>query len=173
MKLSSCIIAVILSLISPICFAQSLDAIEKADKEVLEVWNATALTFRRAIFVSEEPAGFGSYTDRDSNAFKQGEPLIIYSEPVGYAWREKGDGSYTIGFAMDLAIKKANGDIIAGKENFGRKEVVVKSKAREFMLYATVDITGAPPGSYVVGIRVRDLASDEFGVISLPFRIVE
>ena len=106
MKLSSCIIAVILSLISPICFAQSLDAIEKADKEVLEVWNATPLTFRRAIFVSEEPAGFGSYTDRDSNAFKQGEPLIIYSEPVGYAWREKGDGSYTIGFAMDLASRR-------------------------------------------------------------------
>ena len=173
MKLYTGIVAAILTLFSSTCLAQNLEAIVAAEEQVLQAWAAAPLAFRQQMFVSEEPAAFGSYSARGDNSFKAGEPLLIYSEPVGYAWKDNGDGSYTIGFAMDLALKKADGNIIAGKEDFLRKEVVTWAKAREFMLYTKVDISGAPAGDYVVGIRVRDLGSDKYGVISLPFSIVE
>lgn len=156
----------------PAC-AQSLDAIERAENGVMEAWAAAPLTFRRTIFVSEPPQAFGVFSERKDALFANGEPIVVYAEPVGYAWQENGDGTYTFGFDVDLLVKTADGQIVGGQENFDRLEFTSRVRNREFMLTLTLDLSGAPPDDYVLQYRVRDIASDKAGTISLPFSLAE
>lgn len=152
--------------------AQSIEAIEKAEAAVVAAWNATPLAYRRALFV-DHAQGFGVYQARANAVFKSGEPLIVYAEPVGYAWKDKGDGTYTFGFAVDLLVKTSKGEIVGGQENFQTLEMTSRSQNREFMLTLTLNIDGAPAGDYVVEYRTRDINSQKSAVISLPFTVAK
>lgn len=166
-------ITAIAALVSSECSAQTLEAVDKAEERVVEAWLATPLTFRRALFVSEPPAGFGIFSQKEDSVFHQGEPLVVYAEPVGYAWRENGDGTYSFGFDIDLLLKSVDGSILGGQENFQHLELTSFARNREFMLTLTLDVNDAPPGDYVVEYRTRDIASDKEETISLPFSISE
>ncbi|GAB5505057.1 MAG: hypothetical protein JJ911_04495 [Rhizobiaceae bacterium] len=153
--------------------AQTLDDIIAAEEAVIEVWEQTPLTFRTAIFADASPGGFGIYVERAHNEFLPGEPIIVYAEPVGYAWHESPDGTYTFGFNVDFLLKDANGKIVGGQENFQQLELNSRYRNREFMLTLTLNVDGAPAGEYEIEYRVRDVASDKAGTISLPFYIAE
>lgn len=152
--------------------AQTLEAIETAEQAVIAAWNATPLTYRKALFVTQVQ-GFGVYKEHDGAVFKGGEPLVVYAEPVGYAWKDKGDGTYTFGFAVDLLVKTSKGEIVGGQENFQTLEMTSRSQNREFMLTLTLNIDGAPAGDYVVEYRTRDINSQKSAVISLPFTVAK
>jgi hypothetical protein len=151
--------------------AQDLAAIQKAEDAVIEAWSASPISFRRAIFVAASPGGFGIFNERPNAVFKPGEPLIVYAEPVGYAWKDNGDGTYTFGFEIDLLLKTAAGAVVGGQEKFQRLALTSHARNREFMLTLTLNLTGAPAGDYVVEYRARDIASDKSGLISLPFTV--
>lgn len=153
--------------------AQTLGDIELAEEAVIAAWQRTSLTFRTAVIVDAPPEGFGIYQERAHNEFAPGEPVVIYAEPVGYAWHENPDGTYTFGFDVDLLLKKTDGAIVGGQENFQHLELTSRTRNREFMLTLTLTVDGAPPGDYVVEYTTRDIASEEAAVISLPFSIVE
>lgn len=153
--------------------AQSLEAVESAEEAVVAAWEQTPLTYRTALIIEPDPGGFGVYTERATTEFAANEPIVIYAEPVGYAWRDNGDGTYTFGFDIDLLVKTSDGEIVGGQENFQHLELTSREKNREFMLTLTLTLTGAPPDEYVVEYTTRDIASDKQGVISLPFSIVE
>lgn len=150
--------------------AQSLEAIDTAEQAVVAAWNATPLAFRKALFV-DNAQGFGVYQARDGATFKGGEPLVVYAEPVGYAWKDNGDGTYSFGFNVDLLLKSSKGEIVGGQENFQKLELTSRSRNREFMLTLTLNIDGAPAGDYIVEYRTRDIHSDKSAVISLPFTV--
>jgi hypothetical protein len=159
--------------VSGVAAAQSLGDIERAEATVIEAWRQTPLAFRTAVIVDAPPQGFGIYHERAHNEFAPGEPIVIYAEPVGYAWRENPDGAYTFGFDVDLLLKTSDGAIVGGQENFQHLELTSRARNREFMLTLTLTVDGAPPGDYIVEYTTRDIASDKAGVISLPFSIVE
>jgi len=152
--------------------AQNLEAIDKAEQAVVVAWNATPLTYRKALFVTEAQ-GFGVYQPRESSIFKNGEKLIVYAEPVGYAWKDNGDNTYSFGFNVDLLLKTAKGEIVGGQENFQTLELTSRSQNREFLLTLTLNVDGAPAGDYVVEYRTRDINSPKSAVISLPFTVAE
>jgi hypothetical protein len=170
-RTKSAAVAVILTLGLGEAFAQDLQAIETAEAALVEVWNATPLQYRRAVFVSEPPRGFGVFAERADAIFRQGEPIVVYAEPVGYGWRDNGDGTYSFGLNVDLLLKTADGTTIVEQADFQRVELTSRVRNREFMLTLTLEIGGAPPGDYVVEYRTRDIASDKAGTISLPFSI--
>lgn len=151
--------------------AQGLEKLEAAEEAVVAAWNETPLSFRKAVFVSAPPEGFGVYQERDDAVFAAGEPLVVYAEPVGYAWKDNGDGTYNFGFGVDLLLKTSKGEIVGGQENFQQLELTSRAKNREFMLTLTLNIDGAPAGDYVVEYRTRDLHSSKVGTISLPFAV--
>lgn len=153
--------------------AQSIEAIEAAEDAVVQAWEQTPLAFRTAIIADTPPEGFGIYIERAHNEFAPGEPVVIYAEPIGYAWHENDDGTYTFGFDVDLLLKTPDGHVVGGQENFQHLELTSRARNREFMLTLTLTVDGAPPGDYVVEYTTRDIASDKAGVISLPFSIVE
>jgi hypothetical protein len=51
--------------------AQSLEEIDKRQAALIEAWEKTPLTIRRALFIKGEPRGFGLYQERESKEFKR------------------------------------------------------------------------------------------------------
>ncbi|WP_372423961.1 hypothetical protein [Salinarimonas chemoclinalis] len=153
--------------------AATLDDLAKAEAALVAVWQDVPLGFRTTTFVADAPQGYGVYTARETNVFAPGEPLVVYAEPVGYAWEEIGDGRFRFGFDVDLLIKTPDGTIVGGRENFQRLALESRARNREFMLTLTLTLDGIRPGDYVLEYRTRDIASDEAGTISLPFTIAE
>lgn len=151
--------------------AQSLQEIDKRDAAVIEAWNATPLTVRKAVFVSEHPSGYGEYVERKNNIFKQGEKLVVYAEPIGYGWKDAGGGQYQLGFKVDFVVKGADGKVLGGQENFADMTQTSHMRNREFMVVLTLSLSDAPPGDYVVEYKLHDIASDKTATFSLPFKI--
>lgn len=151
--------------------AQSLTEIEQAEAAVVAAWEKTPLAFRRAVFATEAN-GFGVYKERETAQFKPGEPLLVYAEPVGYAWKDNGNGTFSFGFDVDLLLKTSKGEIVGGQENFQQLVLVSSAKNREFMLTLTLNVTGAPADDYVVEFRTRDAFGPKVATISLPFTIL-
>ena len=151
--------------------AQSLEAIDRLGAAVVEAWDKTPLTVRRAIFVTQKASGYGIYEERPTRVFKPGEPLLVYAEPIGFGWKQADGGLYEIGFAIAFVIKTPTGTILGGNENFGR--VAQRSHVRnlEFMLNLTLDLTGAPPDDYVLAYMLRDITGPKSATLELPFTI--
>jgi hypothetical protein len=164
-------VVLLASLVAIAAGAQSLEEIDRREAAVVEAWQKTPLTVRRAVFVAERPKGFGQFTGRNSNVFKPGEKLVAYVEPVGYGWKDTGNGNFEFGFAVDFLIKSSDGKILTGQENFANLVEKSQRRNREFMVTLTMNVSGAPAGDYVLEYKLRDLASDKSAVINLPFQI--
>jgi hypothetical protein len=152
-------------------YGQSLQEVEKAQAALIAAWEKTPLTMRRALFVAKKAQGFGQFEERSSNVFKAGEPLVAYAEPVGYGWKDVGNGMFEFGFAVDFLIKSPDGKILAGQQDFAKLAERSRTRNLEFMVTLTLNVTGAPPGDYVVEYKLRDIASDKSTVLELPFKI--
>ena len=153
--------------------AQSLQDLEKAQAALIAAWEKTPLSVRRAIFVAKKAQGFGQFEERSSNVFKPGEPLIAYAEPVGYGWKDVGNGVFEFGFAVDFLIKSPDGKILAGQQDFAKLAERSHARNLEFMVTLTLNVTGAPPGDYVVEYKMRDIAGDKSTSFELPFKIAK
>ena len=151
--------------------AQSLQEIDRRYAAVVEAWEKTPLTVRRALFVADHPHGFGMYQERASNVFKPGEALVVYAEPVGYGAKDGGNGLLEFGFAVDFLIKSPDGQILTGQQDFARLTQQSHIRNLEFMLLLTLNVTGALPGDYVVEYKLRDISGDKSTSFELPFKI--
>ncbi|MDP1731366.1 MAG: hypothetical protein Q8L54_09360 [Devosia sp.] len=152
--------------------AQSLEAIEAAEQAVSAAWDAAPLSFRKVLYVTEA-AGFGVYVEKPDAKFRQGEQIIVYAEPVGYGYKASGDGTYDLGFRVDLRIMTPRGKTVLEQNDFATLQFTSHFMNREFLLTLTLDISEAPAGDYVLEYTVHDTASDKTAPISLPFTIAE
>ncbi len=151
--------------------AQSLEEIDRRQAALIEAWEKTPLTIRRALFINGEPRGFGPYQERESKTFKPGEKVVVYAEPVGFGWKDAGRGMFELGFVVDFHIKSRDGEVLAEKENFMRIATESHTRNLEFMVVLTLNLTSAPPGDYVVEYKLRDIASDKTASFNMPFKI--
>jgi hypothetical protein len=155
------------------CYAQGIQDIDKREAALLEAWDKTPLSVRRALFETDRAEGFGQYKERSSNAFKPGEKLVAYVEPVGYGWKETSPGSYEFGFDVDFLIESPDQKLLAGQENFAKLVLNSHAKNREFKLNLTMSVSGAPPGDYILEDRLRDVTGDKATTVQLPFKIAK
>jgi hypothetical protein len=59
-------------------YAQSLEEVDRRQAALIEAWQKTPLTIRRALFIEGEPRGFGLYQERpskDSSAARRSSPM--------------------------------------------------------------------------------------------------
>lgn len=152
--------------------AQTIEAIDAADAAVFAAWEQTPLSFRNVRFVTEATT-FGIYTPRADSTFKPGETLLVYAEPVGYGFKDNGDGTYSFGVDIDLSVKDTSGAVVAEQPKFASASLVSRARNREFIVSITLDLSGAPAGDYVLEYTAHDIASEESGLISLPFTVAE
>ena len=166
------LLAIALLLAPGVASGQTQD-IDRADAALSEAWARAPLTVQRAAFVAERASGYGIYQER-SSAFKAGESLITYAEPVGFGYRQVGKDTYEFGFTVDFVVKTADGKLLAGQENFARLDMQSSRRNREFMLTLTLNVTGLPPGAYKLEYRLHDISGNKKSArFEQPFSIVE
>ena len=81
-------LAIALGLAALPAAAATLDDLTTARAERDAVWEEVPFGARVAVFAEASAAGFGDYTPRASNVFKQTDPFFLYVEPVGYGFPE-------------------------------------------------------------------------------------
>ena len=148
----------------------SLQAIETARAAVSEALNKAPLGFRRILFVSAVPAGFAAYKSRDNTSFKQGEPLIIYTEPIGVAWKQNGE-EFSSKLTVDFEMRTPDGKVLAGQKGFGEFALEAREPPLDYMSHIKLDVSGAPAGSYILGLTIHDANSGKSSTKDLPFEI--
>jgi hypothetical protein len=150
---------------------QFLEAIETLNGAVGKVWAQAPLTVRKALFVSDDPPGFGLYTARPDSVFKASEVLVVYAEPVGYGFGKEGDQN-VIDLAVDVELKNKAGQVLGEKADFGRLRLVSHAQNHEFMAKLSYNFSGLPAGEYEVVTTLRDASTGKTGSFALPFTIV-
>jgi hypothetical protein len=149
---------------------KNLEAYDAMRKAALEIWNGGPLLFRKALFVTKPPAGFGIYNPRPDSVFAPGEKLILYVEPVGFAWKRKDDLNHAE-LVADLVIKDAEEKIIGQQEGFATFTFDSRDKNLEVMSAVTIDLTEASAGKYSAELKFTDTLGDKSATFSLPFKI--
>lgn len=135
------------------------------------IWNQSPLAFRKTLFVASEPQGFGLFDIRESDAFKRSEPLVIYTEPVGFAYGRDGQ-MFITDLALDFEVFDASGASIAAQENFGSWTLRSRVANKEFMGKLDYDFSGLEPGDYEVVTTVRDKNSDKKASFGMKFKLL-
>jgi hypothetical protein len=150
---------------------KSIEAIETLRRAVALADARTPLTFRKAVFVAETPIAFGVYKPRAGNVFNAGEPLIAYLEPVGMGWAPQDGALFHSLLTADFEIRSPDGQVLAGKREFGRFEFVSHEQNKEIRTDVTVNLTGASAGKYVLGVTYHDTVTGKSANFDLPFEI--
>ena len=150
---------------------QNVPAIENLRQALRLAHDQGGLAFRKAVFVTEAPQGFGLYKERASNVFNQGEPLIAYIEPVGIGWAKQDGGNFHSLLTVDFEIRSPTKEILTGKRDFGQFEFLSHEQNTEVMTHLTLNLTGAPAGKYVLGVVYHDKTTGKSAGADLPFEI--
>lgn len=148
----------------------SIAAIDSARAATIAALKGAPLGFRRILFVTEAPGGFAIYDPRPNNVFKPGEPLIVYTEPVGITWQQDGD-KVSSKLVVDFQVRSPDGQVLGGQNGFGEFALTAREPPIDYMAHVTINLTGAPAGAYVLGLTVHDTNSGKTASADLPFEI--
>ena len=151
--------------------AAAVQEIDRLDQAVTDAWVKAPLTERRAIFVESPVETYGAWRERPDNVFKPGEDLLTYVEPVGYVWRDAGEGWFGFGFVMDFKVKTPDGRILGGQDAYKRFEFKTRYRNREVFINLKMSLSGIPAGDYVLVYTLHDLESEKSSSFEQPFRI--
>lgn len=148
----------------------SIAAINSAREATAAALKGAPLGFRRILFVTEAPGGFAVYDPRPDNVFKAGEPLIVYTEPVGIAWQQSGD-QFSSKLVVDFELRSPDGKVLGGQKGFGEFAFTAREPPIDYMAHVTINLTGAPAGAYILNLTFRDTNSGKTASADLPFEI--
>jgi hypothetical protein len=149
---------------------QHLEAVETLRRAINGLTAKGPLVLQHVQFITEPPRGFGIYQPRAGNVFRPGEPLIVYVEPVGLAWKTEG-AINRAQVVTDFEIRTPDGKILGGQKEFGKFEFNSRERSHDIMTHLTITINGAPSASYVLTVTYRDLTSGKSATLELPFEI--
>lgn len=145
-------------------------AVAALDEAIDVVWTQAPLTIRKALFV-DNASGYGIYAERAAAVFKPGEPILVYAEPIGFAYGKNNIGGLEISLVTDFVLQDPKGETLYAKDDFVTVTLPVRYRNREFQMTLTINLTGLPEGSYVGKFRVRDRHSDKSAVFDMPFEV--
>ena len=149
---------------------QHVEAVELLRRAQVALAAKIPLSFRKVEFITEEPGGFGMFKPRAGRVFRQGEPLIVYTEPVGVGWKRQGDRFQSL-VVFDFTVRTKDGEVLGGRKDFGRLAFTSHVANQEIMAHLTIRLSGAPAGEYVLELTFRDQVSIKNAELELPFAI--
>jgi hypothetical protein len=158
------------SLAEPASPDPSIAAIDNARAATIAALKAAPLGFRRVLFVADAPGGFAIYDPRSNNVFKPGEPLIVYTEPVGITWQQNGD-KVSSKLVVDFEVRSPDGQVLGGQKSFGEFALTAREPPIDYMAHVTINLTGASAGAYILGLTMHDTNSGKTTSADLPFEI--
>ena len=139
-----------------------------------QVWDAApGLSFTQSSLVAENATGYGVYNPRANDQFKKGAPILIYCEPVGFAFGSPGAGLYSVNFIVDLQVLDASGNQLADAPNATEYNMTSRHQNREVQANITYSLDGLPPGQYTLVTTLRDKNSPKSGSFQTAIEITE
>ncbi len=134
------------------------------------LWQASPLFLTQALFIKEDPQGYGHYDPRPDAVFTTQDPLYIYIEPAAYGFQFDGT-LYRFGFAVDVAVLDASGQERGGAKDFTNFDYVKRTPNREIELNLVIDPLGLPAGDYQLKLTIHDKVKSQSVSQTLPFTI--
>jgi hypothetical protein len=138
--------------------SSSLDAWTALSRAQAAVSNQSTLSFRKAIIVDGPPLGFGMYTPRANNVFKDNDEITVYLEPVGLHWTQE-NGVYHSLAMMDYELRTPDGKILAGQRGFGKMDFKSHEQNQEVMYKVDLRFHGAHPGKYILVLTCHETST--------------
>lgn len=150
-----------------------LEALVATQGLVDAVWDQVGtIAFSKVVLVTESAGGYGLYTPRANATFRQGEPVIIYAEPFGFGYGAQADGSWAIGFDVDLQVLTPAGESLIEAPDAMQLVLVSRYRNKEFQANLTYGLNDLEAGTYVLRTTLRDQNSDRSGSFDLTIEIV-
>lgn len=186
--MATCVIAVLLFAGSPQQEAAAFDesfaafkndyagksyfaAYEKLHSTMELFWEKTPLLLGNARFVTGEDNTYGIYDPRADNRFAAGEPLYLYLEPIGFAFKKNPAGYYDFGFKVDFTLEDEAGSVLGSQKDFATPNFSSWNHNTEVALTFTYTFTGFEKGKYKVVTNVSDAYSGKSATVEKWFYI--
>lgn len=151
----------------------TLGALDAARKLFAQVWDvAPGLGFTESTLVAENATGYGVYNPRATNQFKTGSPILIYCEPVGFAYGAPGAGLYSVNFFVDLQVLDASGNQLADAPGATEYNMTSRHQNKEVQANITYSLDGLQPGQYTLVTTLRDKNSAKSGSFQTAIDII-
>lgn len=145
------------------------DALSAFDKAGDAFWGALPFRIRTALFATSV-AGFGRYEPRADGAFRAGDAVTVYLEPVAFGFA--GDAPwFTVAFTVGIEVRTPGGLTLAKADDIGRVEWQGRVRSREIHTAVNVTLPELKPGSYKLLVTLTDGATGKSATADLPFRI--
>ncbi|MDD7911352.1 hypothetical protein PUV47_15585 [Pseudovibrio exalbescens] len=144
------------------------NSLASAQQVFQNAWDQSPLSFTEKTFAKAPAQGYGDFDPVDAAVFDQNEPIIVYAEPVGYAFREA-DGAYNINLSVDFELRNMTGQILASQKDFAQLQNSSRKRVHEFQTSLQFGLQGLQEGDYTLMVRINDLNSDKTGSFELPF----
>lgn len=133
-------------------------------------WETSGLAFETVTLTDGSSQGYGQYTPRASSAYADGETLSVYAEPVGYGFRETGDG-YAYELTASYKLLNLSGQVLAEQGNFATFSGSGRSKKRELSASLNFQFSGLPAGDYKLEANFTDTVGGKQAGFTLPFSV--
>lgn len=138
------------------------------------LWDeAPGIDFTEYLPETERSAGFGLYNPRPDARYKQGEPVIIYVEPVGFGYGAGGEGIYLVGFYVDLQVLGQDGNELANAVNITQLDHATRARVQEFGTDVIYNFNGLAPGKYRLVTTLRDKNSARSGSFEIAIEVTD
>jgi len=134
------------------------------------LWNEGPLFLTQALFIKEDPQGYGHYDPRADTIFSQTDPLYVYIEPAGYGFRYDG-AIYRFGFAVDIEILDSTGKQRGYAKDFSNFDYAKRTANKEIELNFVMQPLKLPAGDYQLKLTINDKVKNQSVEQSLPFTI--
>ena len=154
-------VALILVISMPSSYAQ-IETGNSTEQEIITSNETFASTLD--LFVEPESVGgYGVYEERESSTFAPGEDIVLYSEPVGFSYKQilsnqtSSETQYLMNFTADLVITDTEGEVLGGFQDLPVSEIISHHQNKEVNLVITLSQSSPfPEGNYKVSYTVHD-----------------
>ncbi|MGC1131574.1 MAG: hypothetical protein WA941_02025 [Nitrososphaeraceae archaeon] len=158
----------------------SIEDFETLKQQYLSQWENIAFQPAFETFVADGSVqGYGVYREQPSNIFVPGETIVLYVEPVGYAFKEgvdrEGNILHSYNLTANIIISDNRGNQLTDPISI-ESENSLNSFNKELEAFLPVSLTQSEPfpvGEYTIAYTITDGVSGESFDIVKDIRIVE
>ena len=150
--------------------SKPLDALRDVKAAYDQLWHDGPLFVNQALFIKENPNGYGHYDPRADTVFSQTDPLYVYVEPAGYGFQFDG-AIYRFGFAVDVEIIDSTGKQRGYAKDFSNFDYAKRTANKEIELNFIMGPLKLPAGDYQLKLTIHDKVKGQSVSQMLAFSI--
>lgn len=151
----------------------SREAMQEARALYLDLSDRAGFAISRTVLTTAPAPGFAAYEPRPDSVFPQGAPIHVYLELTGASSRQRSDGVSELLFVADFAVFSPEGTQLTDVMRMGEVPMPSRSRGIDVFLELTYNLTGAPPGDYVLWTEITDAISGASEQFELPVTIAD